>query len=801
MKNFTILKSNILILFSMICFLLTNPLLGQKTKIAQNLKDLSKPQQLAKKQQVSPKLVPYSGLIQKKGNYVLVEAIPKTDCATLAAKLEDLGLQKTSIFGGKVQGYLPVSAISSLEGIAELAFIAPTCRPRTNSGITTTQGDFALHSFNVRDTYGVNGAGVKIGVLSDSYNSLMGADTGVISGDLPGLNNPDGFTTPVEVLSDITDGTDEGRAMIEIIHDMAPGATLAFNTANTGDAAFAQGILDLAADGCNIITDDVSYLSEPFFQDGIIAQAVDMAVKNYGVSHYSSAGNQGRESYESAFRNGGHHLVINSYSGDTLGRYMLHDFDPGPGVDNYQQVTLDPGGLLLYTLQWDDPFASVCETCPGAKTDVDIFLTLEKNPESVVLQSINSNVGADPYEILGVLNNDTVPLTAYIAIGKWLDAEGPNPNPGIIKYINFGDNSIDNYVTSSSTSFGHHNAEKVTSVGASYWFRTPWYNVNPPKINYYSTVGGTPILFNTKGKRLRNPSIRQNPDFVATDGGNTSFFGQLLNDGDKFPNFFGTSAAAPHAAAVAALLTQMSDKKVSQQFITNCMAKSAIDMDDPFTSTFDKGYDYASGYGLIQADAAAVELLKNIGIKPISVTAMCSQIPDSFRNWSVYNPNAFNVSIEYGNLLGDITQSLILKPGNNLLSTPTQSKCNVLNISWTDAWGNVKNNAAYSRGTKCKPTKSGVESEDADVPFILVSKAYPNPVTDHLKVELFASDNETILLNLYDVNGRVVYSTNYEANGYALLDIPTANLPRGMYYVKVTKKNGEVIKSAAIVKK
>jgi hypothetical protein len=752
------------------------------------------------KRQVSKPLVPYAGLVQIKNNYVLVEATTKSNTLALASELEDLGMQKIATFGGKVQGWLPIGKINNLDSITELTFIAPVSRPVTNIGITTTQGDAALKSNLVREKFGVTGSGVKVGVLSDSYNSLMGAESAVLSGDLPGPGNPYGYSTPVEVLSDVSDGTDEGRAMMEIVHDLAPGATLAFSTANTGQVSFAQGILNLAADSCKIITDDVSYLNEPFFQDGIIAQAIDYVVKNYGVSHFSAAGNQARQSYEAPFRNGGIHLVANPFTGDTLGRYMLHDFDPGPGVSNFQQVTLAPGGLLLYSLQWDDPFASVCEGCPGAKTDLDIFLTLERNPETVVLESLNSNVGADPFEILGVVNNDTVPLTAYISIGKWLDASGPNPNPGRIKFINFGDNSIDEFPTNSATCFGHSNSDKVTSVGATFWFRTPQYGVDPPKINYYSSVGGIPILFNQKGKKLRSPETRLNPYFVAADGGNTTFFGQQLNDGDNFPNFFGTSAAAPHAAGVAALLTQMSGNKADQKLIVNCMAKTAIDMDDPFTTKFDKGYDFATGFGLIQANAAAGELLKNIGIKPISVASLCSQKPDSFRNWSISNPNAFYITITYGLLNDGSTQSLIIKPGENKISTPAQRNPNVLLASWTDAWGNKKSAAAISKGNICGSTKSALADNEEDNDQILFTKTFPNPFTENLNIELLTSTEKEILLSMYDINGKLVFSKTYMANGYSLIDVNPGQLAHGLYYLKLTTKSGEVIKNIPIMK-
>src|SRR5262249_34020494 len=69
-----------------------------------------------------------------------------------------------------------------------------------------------------------------------------------------------------------------------------------------------------------------------------------------------------------------------------------------------------------------------------------------------------------------------------------------------------------------------------------------------------------------------------------------------------FSNFFGTSAAAPHAAGVAALLMQDKPTLTPAQ-IYKTLENTAIDMGPP-------GFDNNSGFGLIQADAA-LDALQN----------------------------------------------------------------------------------------------------------------------------------------------------------------------------------------------
>src|SRR5581483_5076447 len=86
---------------------------------------------------------------------------------------------------------------------------------------------------------------------------------------------------------------DEGTAMMEIVHDVAPGAQLFFATAFTSEASFAANIETLRSTyGCDIIIDDVTYDDEGAFQDSAIAQAVNTVTAD-GALYFSSAGNSG----------------------------------------------------------------------------------------------------------------------------------------------------------------------------------------------------------------------------------------------------------------------------------------------------------------------------------------------------------------------------------------------------------------------------------------------------------------------------------------------------------------------------
>jgi subtilisin family serine protease len=483
-------------------------------------------------------------------------------------------------------------------------------------GLVTSQGDEAMRADVARQLFGVDGTGITIGVISDSFSSplaespfsqpLTTADEDVQSGDLPA-----NVSVLADILEPITIGgvelppIDEGRAMMQLIHDVAPGANLLFHTAfSTGPTnsdlefqrasaeVFADGIRALAAAGADIIVDDIGIFTEPFFQDGIIAQAVDEVVAQ-GVLYFSAAGNDARNSYESAFNSSGEFDPV-------FGEF--HDFDPGAAVDIWQSLTIPVDDSFDISFQWDSPFFSLNPDSGGSPNDLDIFLL--DSSGNVLASSTESNVGGDPVEFFSFVNDGSYGSEQFnLAI-----ALGAGAAPSLIKYIYLTDEAtINEYDTASSTVFGQPNAAGAVGVGAAPFFETPAFGVDPANLEDFSSLGGTPILFDTDGNRLPCPEIRQQPRIVAPDRGNTTFFGfDRPEDADTFPNFGGTSAAAPHAAAVAALILQ-ANPDLSPSEVYSILEQTALDMDDPGTPGFDVGYDFATGYGFVQADRA-VEL-------------------------------------------------------------------------------------------------------------------------------------------------------------------------------------------------
>jgi PKD repeat protein len=538
---------------------------------------------------------------------VQIDAKARNDGASLLNDLENLGLLNGSHYGATVSGLLPVAVIKQAAALDSLRSIHATLPPIRNTGSVTSQGDVAMRADVARADLGVDGSGVTVGVMSDSYNTLGGAMADVASGDLPvaGVAVINGESSACGTLIFCID---EGRAMLQIVHDIAPGADLLFHTALSSVVDFANGITALEAAGADVIVDDLLYLNEPMFEDGVVAQAVDSVNAN-GVAYFSAAGNQGRQGYETAFRDSGEYLCLEIFEpyGDCHPLYervgRMHDFDPGPGQHLFQSITVPIGTTLTIAMQWDESFGN-------AKTDHDVVL-LDETGTGWYEFGANDNVSTrEGWEVLQFTNDEFLGFgtTEFTVAITYDDVDSIGPPATLLKAVYFGSSiTINDFPSGSSTLIGHANAAGAAAVGAAFFLETPEYGFDPAQLEPYSSAGGTPILFGVGGTPLSAPEVRFKPEFTAIDGVNTTFFFNDSHGNDGIDDFFGTSAAAPHAAGVAALMLQV-DPTLTPAQIKAVLESSALDMNTA-------GFDYDSGYGLIQADAA-IAGLSNTGNLP-----------------------------------------------------------------------------------------------------------------------------------------------------------------------------------------
>lgn len=463
--------------------------------------------------------------------------------------------------------------LNQTSGLNIINYVRPLYRPLTSGGVAYTPGDIAQRTNLARVGFDTKGEGIKIGVISNSYNTQPGnpAQIDVLNGDLPGPGNPDSNFTPVQVV-DYPGGvqSDEGRAMLQIIHDIAPKAELMFRTGFISAGNMAQGIRDLQQNGCDIAVDDITYVTEPFFKDGLIAQAVN-EVKTLGVTYFTSAGNFGDRSYEGIF---------NPVPAPAPLTGNAHDFSNG---DIYQSISLTPGNYLV-VLQWEDDFYSINQNQAGTQNDLDIYLTYDNG---VTLFGCNrSNLNGDPIEVLPFTVSQNTNSNILIT------RSAGNSSNVHFKYIFFrGAPTFNEYHTGSSTIVGQGNATGAITLGAVLYSNTPPFGVDPATKASFSSTGGT----------LMNGVAREKPDLCAPNGGNTTVnLGGPDIEGDNLPNFFGTSAAAPHAAGAAALIMSAHQKfygtGMTPDSVRNILIHNANDMYTP-------GFDFLSGYGLLDADA------------------------------------------------------------------------------------------------------------------------------------------------------------------------------------------------------
>ena len=66
-------------------------------------------------------------------------------------------------------------------------------------------------------------------IISDSFNALGGMDEDIALGVLPNMNRTDSRGNPY-IVSEAGYGEDEGRAMAQLVHAIAPDAELYFAT-------------------------------------------------------------------------------------------------------------------------------------------------------------------------------------------------------------------------------------------------------------------------------------------------------------------------------------------------------------------------------------------------------------------------------------------------------------------------------------------------------------------------------------------------------------------------------------------
>jgi len=515
--------------------------------------------------------------VHRKQEAVLNDAVRAPDASGKASATRGVS---APLLGSVRPGFAARAAAVRSQLAALLGGVKPLAinKVNTSEGVVTHRADLAM------STFGANGAGVKVGVLSDGVDALA---TLQASGDLPA----------VTVLPGQAGSGNEGSAMLEIVFDMAPSAQLYFATAFTSIASFAQNIHDLRTAGCDIIIDDVSYFVETPFQKGqtgavvsttnggIVTQAVN-DVTAAGALYFSSSANSGSKDKNTSGTWEGDFADAGPTTNPPIARAgRLHDFDPSGGVSAFDTFTAGGGPLSLF---WSDPLG-------GSANDYDLYFLTSGG--ALFAASTNTQNGTqDPFEFINVSGG----LTGFRAVIVKFS--------GSDRFLHLDTNRARLTFNTQGSTHGHNappgaNAFGVAATPASTAAGPPPNPTGPFPLPFNST--NTVELFSSDGPR----QYFFNADSTAITPGNfLAGGGQIIQqplvtaaDGvmcaaPGFNPFFGTSAAAPHAGAIAALVKSVNPGLTATQ-ISSILTSTAIDIEAI-------GVDRDSGFGILDAFSA-----------------------------------------------------------------------------------------------------------------------------------------------------------------------------------------------------
>lgn len=424
-----------------------------------------------------------------------------------------------------VTAWVDVNRLEEIASLEEVRSVRTVVRPMVNTGAVKTAGDAIHRTDLVRSGYSKDGSGIKIGVISDGVNAISASQA---SGDLP---------SDVTVLRNNVGG-DEGIAMMEIIHDMAPGAKLYFHDHGNSVYEFNDAIDSLVEAGCTIIVDDITWPDQPFFEDGVVATHVAEVIANNNIVYISSAGNSAMRHYQGMF------------------------VDDGTGYHD-KVFPLPAGASFQLFLQWDDQFGL-------SSNDYDLYV-LDSSGSTIAYSSNSQSGNGDPLEWT---STSYLSEPAYIKI-KSRDGTAERRTLELFIYPSSQVTLDQTNLTSLDSIFGHPAVPDVIAVAA-----ISGNNVDHDRVESYSSQGPVTIAYPVSAAREK-PDLAGISSVAVTGAGN---FGTI---------FSGTSAAAPHVAAVAAQLWG-NDMNMSAAEVRNILYQTAEDVES-------SGSDYLSGHGRVDA--------------------------------------------------------------------------------------------------------------------------------------------------------------------------------------------------------
>jgi hypothetical protein len=489
---------------------------------------------------------------------------------------------------GMIQAWVPYQQVQAAAALPWVVAVTAPAYPEHNTHPTNpiNSEGVALHNADTAQAQGVTGTGVTVGAISDGVSNLAASQG---RNELPAVNV-------------INAGTgDEGTAMLEIIHDMAPGAALAFHGTGGGTAGHVTAVQQLVAAGVNVIAEDLAFDAEPAFQQGVVANAREAAAIG-GVSVHSSSGNRG-----------GNHAARVAAVGTGSGP----DGNNGPftncSIAPTNVVAIAPGGDTTFdvvlgmntriTLQWSEPRSIFPTAGAGGFTDLDLYV-MDAAGTTCLATSLGVQAGgagdtieqiAVPAALAGtaakiVVNrfNATGAVAAPILDLRWRGTQSVTDTP-----TRAGSNDPDKNYTGQAWAIGAVNAATGNLEGFS--------SAGPVDLRLTTVCPGA---YPCPAGGVAGPAAQQfqGLDFLGADGTSVSGVGGFGSGTCPAVNptdcaFFGTSAAAPHTAGCDALVRQLVGANAAPATVRQRLASTAVD----FPPT---GEDSVTGAGQVDCFAA-----------------------------------------------------------------------------------------------------------------------------------------------------------------------------------------------------
>ncbi|HZK77184.1 MAG TPA: S8 family serine peptidase [Candidatus Kapabacteria bacterium] len=465
--------------------------------------------------------------------YVYLRASKGYSSSEIVTRLDtsSLHLAPVSFFPNcpLVSVWINIKDLGTVAAFPEVGSIRLVTRPLIQSGPIATKGDTITMANQIRG-HNPNawGKGVTVGVLSDDCGSRP--EEGLIK---PRETNDElPIAANVDVSLDTYEGTDpprthEGLAMMEIIHDIAPKAELRFAEGISNITDLCTNIGRLAMN-CKVICDDITFLEEPYFEDGDVANTIDSVVNSKAdVVYITSAGNFANDVHSFTYHQLSTQLSLSDGGPSAL--YNVYDFGGG---QPYDLVYVPAGATIDVRLQWNDPFTQPTH-------QYNLFL-IDDATKQILYRTSSTDEALQTI----IQTNTTGQGHYYDVVVESEQNVVQSPAPRMTLVVHSTNRMLSaQYKNGVSSILGHAMAKDVITCGA---------------VSAMGQTYGVREIYSSRGPNiLTDGSTRDKPDVASLDQVATSVLG--------FSCFGGTSAAAAHVAGLAAMVRSASPSLTASQ--------------------------------------------------------------------------------------------------------------------------------------------------------------------------------------------------------------------------------------------